>query len=350
MPRLRSARVLCCLAMALIASCDSPTEVNDPIRTSLMPVAVAGDLTFVSLAAGAWHTCALATTGEVYCWEDETPGSARLTPTRLQGSLTFTALTRSCGLAAAGAVYCWSNRSLPPMRIPGDIQLVSISSGDYSSCGLSSEGVAYCWQWAEQEFTAPFPLPGGNRLASIHQGLGFARTCGLTAAGLGHCWSSGMHEPIPGDPKLSSLGVGSSYQCGISEERAYCWGLNAEGKLGIGTTQGADTPQPVAGQHAFSSISSGEEHTCALTAEGVAYCWGLNDYDQLGYRTAETCAIRVPMHGILDLPCAKVPNPVATELRFTTISAGRYHTCGLTSAGKAYCWGRRALLGNGRRE
>ena len=35
-----------------------------------------------------------------------------------------------------------------------------------------------------------------------------------------------------------------------------------------------------------------------------------------------------------------VPRNVSGELRFTTISAGAHHDCGLTAEGRAYCWGR----------
>src|SRR5216110_2256484 len=34
-----------------------------------------------------------------------------------------------------------------------------------------------------------------------------------------------------------------------------------------------------------------------------------------------------------------VPAPVAGGLRFTTVSAGRFHTCGLATDSTAYCWG-----------
>jgi len=43
------------------------------------------------------------------------------------------------------------------------------------------------------------------------------------------------------------------------------------------------------------------------------------------------------------------PVPVAGALSFTAVSAGTTHTCGVTAAGAAYCWGENSngKLGDG---
>ena len=88
-------------------------------------------------------------------------------------------------------------------------------------------------------------------------------------------------------------------------------------------------PAPTAaasGGFISSTISGGEAHFCALDASGAAWCWGRNDAGQLG----------VGASGGPDRP---TPTAVSGGLKFTRISAAVNHTCALTSAGAAYCWG-----------
>src|SRR5207247_10439940 len=66
-------------------------------------------------------------------------------------------------------------------------------------------------------------------------------------------------------------------------------------------------------------------HGCGIVAAGDGYCWGSGFYGQLGYGTGT------------DSP---TPVLIAGGLSFGAVSAfGRYHSCGLTAAGVAYCWG-----------
>jgi Regulator of chromosome condensation (RCC1) repeat len=112
--------------------------------------------------------------------------------------------------------------------------------------------------------------------------------------------------------------------------------------LGDGTTTERDSPVTIAGGLTFAAVStggdrSGNGHACGLT--GAAYCWGANETGQPGTGT----------YGYSSSP---IPIPVAGGLTFTAVAvgsnepgyAGLAHTCGVTTAGAAYCWG---LNGNG---
>ena len=131
---------------------------------------------------------------------------------------------------------------------------------------------------------------------------------------------------------VSSLVSGVQHACAISNGDVYCWGGNDRGQV---TSRGTlwTTPQPVALGVKAVSLSSGYNHTCAISNEvpPQAYCWGDNSFGQLGSAA----------------PAGPIRVPVADGL--AVVSTGYGHSCGLTPAGVAYCWGDGlwGQLGNG---
>ncbi len=85
----------------------------------------------------------------------------------------------------------------------------------------------------------------------------------------------------------------------------------------------------------FSSVSSGGQHTCSVSAAGAVFCWGDNGFGQLG-SAGDTCDGGFYYD---DYPCATDPKAVVTAVNFVELTAGGAHTCGLSSGGQAYCWG-----------
>lgn len=81
------------------------------------------------------------------------------------------------------------------------------------------------------------------------------------------------------------------------------------------------------------AVSVGGQHSCGIRTSGVLYCWGSNGEDQLGVGVARgRCGIR-------RTPCEATPRPVASDHRFTAVSAGARHSCALTTDDTVYCWG-----------
>ncbi len=88
-------------------------------------------------------------------------------------------------------------------------------------------------------------------------------------------------------------------------------------------------------------LSAGDEHTCALSSESQAYCWGSGYKGRLGTNYANTVTRYTDD--------SQQPILVSGKFKFSKISAGKLHTCGITDIGQALCWGfgRDGRLGTG---
>ena len=75
----------------------------------------------------------------------------------------------------------------------------------------------------------------------------------------------------------------------------------------------------------IAKLTAGLEHTCALTATGGVKCWGYNNDSQLGDGSSAQRLRPVDVSGLTSGVGA--------------ITAGRYHSCALTSGGGVKCWG-----------
>jgi alpha-tubulin suppressor-like RCC1 family protein len=219
----------------------------------------------------------------------------------IAGTATITAKIDSISATAALTV------SLPATKPMTGV--AAVVAGFAHSCAILTGGNAVCWgsnadgQLGNDSTTgiSPFPLPVSGGWSFVSLAAGYAHTCGLTSSGT-----------------------------------AYCWGDNAEGELGnVTATATSATPVQVAGDLHFAMLSAGYSHTCGVTTSGAAYCWGSNESGELGNSTVGENTT--------------TPVLVAGGLTFASVSAGGVFTCGVTTAGAAYCWGSNGygVLGNG---
>lgn len=242
-----------------------------------------------------------------------------------------------CGLSADGAVYCWAAqrpvRQAPDPRTPvaGAPVFRSLTVGGIQVCGLTSAGEAYCW---------------GSGGALGHEGPGTERCFGDMGE-MATCRTRPV--PVQGGLRFSRLTAGAFHTCGIAADgRAYCWGFNGQGQLGVprGAGQGCDAewcrlPVPVSGGIVFSLLAAGGTQTCGLTADGTTYCWGLHDLPGHLPPPDPTCRTsggdrfdEVERHH----RCVTLPVRIEAP-PFVQLAVGDRHTCGVTREGEAYCWG-----------
>jgi alpha-tubulin suppressor-like RCC1 family protein/uncharacterized protein YjdB len=268
---------------------------------SSTPVAVAGGLTYKQISVGGDHSCALTTSGEMYCWghndsrqfASTTPASSA-TPIAVAPNMTFQSLAAAssftCGVTTGGAAYCWGYNGL----------------GQLGDGGKISYGNTY--------ITAPVAVVGALSFRSIDGGNQYA--CALTPAGRGYCWGgnggklgdgpTGVDTSSPvavsGGLTFNSLSTGGFHACGVAIDASlWCWGANKDGQLGNSIQNGSTAPVRAAGSLSGAEISAAGiatgrgAHTCAIGADRLtSYCWGLNDAGQLGNGSTNALGTSIP--------------------------------------------------------
>jgi alpha-tubulin suppressor-like RCC1 family protein len=299
------------------------------------------NITPSSLVAGGNHFCGLTTEGNAWCWGDNTYGQlgdgttssqwgAMSAPTQVGGGLKFASLAAggsfTCGLTSDGTAYCWGSNAyralgnggssyykLGPFPVATNLKFTALTAGAEHACGIAKDGATYCW--------------GNAYYGQVGDGTVGYRT--VPTMVISQSAPSPTPTAVPLPNRLASLSTGRGHSCGLTwNGSAYCWGWNDFGQVGDGT-RGADRARPVAvaGNHVFVSISAGGFHTCGLTKAGAAYCWGSPSDGQLGDGTVN------------QLTAQTTPVAVLGGLMFSAVATGSAHTCAITAAGEAWCWG-----------
>ena len=187
-----------------------------------------------------------------------------------------------------------------PVDVVGVTGATQISAGANHTCAVVAGGAAKCW--------------GSNFAGSLGDGT----TTGYSSVPVG----------VVGVTGATQISAGSGHSCAVVAGGAVkCWGCNALGELGNGTTStwesGSNVPVDVVGVSGATQISAGGRHTCALVAGGAAKCWGSN-FGELGDGTYNPSSVPVDVVGVTGA---------------TKISAGGVHSCALVSGGAVKCWG-----------
>lgn len=261
-----------------------------------VPQRVVGTQQWRDVVAHANATCATTTTGAVFCW--------------------------GAGPSEPYNTYAWEPRSQPVQAVKGPVSLAR-----QNACAIGETSGILCW--------------------------GTTTYTGTTQAGM-------PRSASPVTATATAVAAGTSHSCLIAPDgAAWCWGLTEQGQTGV-LTPAPDwcmtnngpfycqrEPQPVAGDLRFVQLVAGDSYTCGLGEGGGAWCWGA---DALGGPPPAACH-RAPRTGgtqPISVPCAPSPQLIAqtsdgpgVQPVFASISGATWQVCGVTTAGRAYCWDRR---------
>jgi uncharacterized repeat protein (TIGR01451 family) len=134
---------------------------------------------------------------------------------------------------------------------------------------------------------------------------------------------------LPAGTTVTALSTGVNHTLAVtSDGHVLAWGDNARGQLGDGTFTNSTTPVAVSlpAGTTVTAVSAGYWHSLALTSDGRVLAWGWNFYGEVGDGTTTTRSTPVP-----------VSLPAGTTA--TAVSAGGYHSLALTSDGRVFGWG-----------
>jgi serine/threonine protein kinase/alpha-tubulin suppressor-like RCC1 family protein len=292
------------------------------------------DLNALRIVTGSGHACALLGNGSVRCWganangqlgNGETSRTAVVQPVALAGELRFRSITagatHTCGIATDRSAWCWgrgndgqlgnssTRDASAPVAVARELTYLALAAGEKHTCGVATDGKVYCWGdgfanqlgigIAEQRRT-----PDEARLRETATGLASGRnsTCVTGTEGGTYCWGGGFGSAprrIQTEQRFTQLAVGDEFACGLTGSGAvWCWGRNNRGQLGDGGTRNQSNPVQVATDGVFTSIAAGNAHACGITRDGPTICWGDNAKGQVGAGAA-----------------GPVPTPVSIEIR-----------------------------------
>lgn len=279
----------------------SPLEQNE----SDAPVTVSGLGGVTAVAAGAEHSLALLSTGEVVAWGNDESGQLGNTlsterhpysdvPVFVHESRAaiknVTAIAageeHSLALLSSGGVRAWGNNesgqlgngnqrsTREAIAVSHLTEATAIAAGEEHSLALLKNGTVVAW--------------GGNSYGQLGDGT----TGGPESCRYGPC--SKKPVGVVGLSGVAAIAAGGDHSLALlNNGTVMAWGENTYGELGNGTTTMSDVPVAVKGLTGVVAIAAGEEHSLALLSNGTVMAWGDNAEGELGDGTSagpELCA------------------------------------------------------------
>ena len=284
---------------------------TDETGTDLPFVNVGTNASVDKVVMGDKHSCALFTNGSVKCW----------------GESSVLGLGYSTSDGGFGDGYLETGDTLPFLEFPTGRHGIMIEAGKSHTCAVMDNNDLICW--------------GDNSKGQL--GLGDTDKRGDASGEIGNNFAV---TSVPSGRTVDSMALGWDHTCVVWDNYSVsCWGGNDHGQLGLDSTTDIGDGAGEMGDNldfldlpgTASAITAGDGFTCAVVDDSgtdKAFCWGLNDYGQLGIES--TTNVGDGSGGSM----SAISNADLTY-KVLQIDAGEDHVCAIVDRGNnpVQCWG-----------
>ncbi len=253
---------------------------------------------------------------------------ARIRAARLLGVFLIAGCSRSGGRGEPASSGDRADGKAPPSG-QASSPVKSVALGTLHSCALHSDGKVSCWGSNDQ---GQLGAPADDECVVedlLHNVMPPRRTaCRETPA-----FVTGIGDAV----EIAAAGATSCAR--LRSGSVECWGGNAMGQVGDGTTSDRGQPTRVVGVGGALQIDMSVTHACALVSDGHVMCWGGNFFAELGTTPQLSPGASVSRDGygaVKVLTPAIVPNlDGVVEVR-----VGEHLTCARREDQSVRCFGR----------
>jgi alpha-tubulin suppressor-like RCC1 family protein len=338
---------------------------------------------FDQVSVGRMHACGLTSNGSVQCWGDNTSHQLLPLPQRLptttkalaygempDHSSLITAIGDTYERDSQGYVFSWPRWG--PNGITGrDSHRVifgyftDFDASANCQCGIHLDGALDCFGSVEG-------LPSRTRFAKVAVGNFVYQTperpsdsafpkdlgchvCAIDLKGKVHCAGANERQQSNAPSGLfRSIAASSRFTCGVRlDGELVCWGAGMEHGPNASDQRLQRLLRRPTGKFADISIGKYPQgyQSCGLRADGSVECWANQDTKPQGLNDEQFEKLRRDRARGLFHPSISDPCPSAnacgmdspTGYKFTQLSSGLRHNCGITVEGTVHCWGNNAF-------
>ena len=266
----------------------------------------------------------------------------------------------SMAVMSDGTVRCWgfnvANRCAmpdvdlevwPPRQSQGLECVTQVSLGPEGGAARRADGGLFVWSTDRHgELTQGYDVgPGVPVLIEETRHVRYVDSRNHTIHAVeesgavirwGLIWSEGLEienewfpTPIGALPPTLEVSAGAPICALTTDQTLWCWGGNAFGGLGDGTTLDRREPRPVEGLQ-VAAVRTGNGTSCALTPNQEVWCWGRNDAGQAGQPALPGEELEEKV--LFPQRVEGLPPVVQIDLNDAA-------TCAVTVDSEVYCWG-----------